>query len=518
MINERLIKKTFLLVLSILFGLCFNSNYTYWVEVTNSCVRYANSNYNCYEVEPWESYSLKWFELTVSNNLNFIADSYENILLTKFTSSSNKNYTTSLFWNWTWLYHSEWNEWNWGTSIWLLSGVYVSDSSNYTWVVDSLVNQTFHIEPIWNVLETINWTAVDRIVYMLRADFQAYPYFCFIYDSLDYSFCVSNDIHNQQLSDNVWNKYLEKKVGAEIYNSPSELVNYLTTTYWLTESPITVWGGGGSSDWTYIPLDSDVDMVINYYEQRGYRESMCYVWTDNLTATFWDTGISFNEWNWESIFWLYNSIYSWFWNNIIQNVWKFINVRDINYWQWFYCEWENCPRWLAELTWNDVNINLIYTWLTFPFANKPVAIYFMASNLSETYNIDTHWLDVAFYCYSKLNRDSIADWSIDYSDIREKAWSWVLNKVDTYNQYLIDYYTPKWTFQVPTSWEFWDSFWSWGDYSSDNSQSISSSFSDFFTKFTNVFQGYSPAYSVWIIPDWIIFPLIFLILFRIMKH
>ena len=329
---------------------------------------------------------------------------------------------------------------------------------------------------------------------------------CFVYESLGEKLCfwVQQDNSNWldtsvQLFDSVPTWYNDERFSQFAWDS-----------YWSNS-----WGGWGS---TLIPLDSDVDMVINYYEQRGYRESMCYVWTDNLTATFWASGISFDEWSGDSIFWLYSSIYSWFWSNIIQNVWKFINVRDINYWQWFYCDWENCPRWLAELTWNDVNITLNYTWLTFPFANKPVAIYFMASNLYETYNIDTHWADVAFYCYSKLNRDSIVEWTINYSNIKEQAWTGVTDKVETYNQYLIDYYTPKWTFQVPTSWEFWDSFWSSWDYSSDNSQSISSSFSDYFTKFTNVFQGYSPAYSVWIIPDWIIYPLIFLILFRIMKH
>lgn len=305
--------------------------------------------------------------------------------------------------------------------------------------------------------------------------------------------------------------------------------NSIATDYWIT-FPVTiekintvatnspfVWGGGWDSwgSWTLIPTNSDVDKVINYYETRfNWNEDMCYVWTNDLTSVYWSSWVDFNSWTWDTIFWLYYSLYNSYWNSIINNVWKFVNVRTLNYWQWFY-EWDNI-KWLATDNWPDNNVSYIYTWFTFPFANKPVAIYFMASNLYDWYTRESsQWVDMAFYCYSKLNYDNINDWTINYEEVKEQVSENILGRIDTYVNYHINPNTNNSQYQIPTSWSFWDSFGTWYE---DTDIELDTTFSDFYMRITNIFQNYSPLYSTWIIPDYILYALIFLILFRIMKH
>lgn len=291
--------------------------------------------------------------------------------------------------------------------------------------------------------------------------------------------------------------------------------------YWTFEdlqSNISVWDspfawGGGWSGWTLIPTSTDIDVAINYYETiHWFNDNMCYVWTNNLTADFWTAGISFEEWTWSTIFELYYSQFSWFGNNIITNVWKFINVWTLNYWQRFY-ERDNIKR-LAMDNGPDNWVSYIYTWFTFPFANKPVAIFFMASNLLDWYfSTSSMWNDVAFYCYLKLNYSQIKEWNISYTwDVLPLVPPSIQNNIDDHFKYQLNYWNSGYYYSPDWIWS-----WTW-DYELSDNLELDWVFTNFLNNFNARLWNIDFWYSFWIIPDWILYPLIFLILFRIMKH
>ena len=75
---------------------------------------------------------------------------------------------------------------------------------------------------------------------------------------------------------------------------------------------------------------------------------------------------------------------------------------------WDYASWFKTVSderlYMAQYNWPDQNVTYIYSWFTFPFENKPVAIYFMADLLSEEYITESsQWENIVFYCDMKLN-------------------------------------------------------------------------------------------------------------------
>lgn len=291
---------------------------------------------------------------------------------------------------------------------------------------------------------------------------------------------------------------------------------------YLKNSPWTSWSsGGGWSDytwsgagWSSITVESDVWKSIKYFEDMyNWDQGMCYVWTNNLTAPYWTSWISFDFWTGDTIFSLFYSLYSWFGDNRIQNVWRFINTWLINYKQWF-----EKPNWniqfLASYAWPWNNVEYIYTWFTFPFKNQPVAIYFMASLLNDQYSrYLTQWEEMAYYCYMKLNQTSIENNDISFQDVQNLVNPAINNNINTYINEVIW----KWKvgFQVPNmSWSIWGDVVSWNNYQWTLDPSTI-----FDQLYDNVFSlVWNWSSRTWILPDWIVFPLLFLILFRIMKH
>lgn len=274
--------------------------------------------------------------------------------------------------------------------------------------------------------------------------------------------------------------------------------------------------------WYSVNMNTDLDKYIRYYETRfNWDENICYVWTNDVTTLYPSENMSFILWSWNSIFWLYYNMYNTYWDNIIVNVWRFINTWLINYreqyfdrsWMIAYYDWP----------WTKVRIWYDYTWNYFDWF--PFAIYWMTTFLYNYYNVDNRvyntqsdWLDVSYYCYLKLNYDRLKENETDFKDIENMF-------PDEDKEVVKDYYNRNiWNkeneggFSVPDlNWT-----WSWADVSSwhvlPDDLSPVNLFKDFFSRITWTIDKFNPNNDNPLVPVWITRPLLFLVLFRIFKH
>lgn len=305
-------------------------------------------------------------------------------------------------------------------------------------------------------------------------------------------------------------------------------LNYTNLSFWLIpfwDIGYAPWQAQYDNNW-YIPWDwdtfwswntesipSDYDSYVSYYEELFWRnENMCYVWVSEsqLDALYWSSGISFNEWSWSTIFWLYYHLYNTFWNWKIANVWSFINTwvnnyTNVNADNWYYIQY-NGP---------DTNTTVVYTW-SFPFLNQPVAIYFMADYISSYFDTPNAWKDIAFYCDLKLNKQSYNNWSLDINDVVDQmpkvVIDWIKDYTNSKNKGKNWYSTPDlWSGSI-----WWNLVQSW--YNIPKDLNPTDLFSDFYWKINWLITNFNPAVRDWLIPLWIIYPMLFLILFRIMRH
>lgn len=259
---------------------------------------------------------------------------------------------------------------------------------------------------------------------------------------------------------------------------------------------------------------TDLDRYIDYYETRYWRNiNMCYVGTNDLTSPYGTTGISFEVGTWKLIYELYYSLYSGFWSNKIKNVWKFVNSWLINYSQWFY-DWKH---YLVTDNWPDTNITVRYENLTPPFTNQPVAIYFMASNLFDTYvRESTQWEEIVYYCDLKVNYNFYKANEDEFEDTVDQTDKNITDRVKDYFNSQIVNWSWKVGFVVPNlSWSVWGETSSWNVLPEDlNPTSL---FKDFFARITTLYSNFDYSTNP-ILPAWIVYPLIFLVLFRIFRH
>lgn len=265
--------------------------------------------------------------------------------------------------------------------------------------------------------------------------------------------------------------------------------------------------------WNTEIIPSDVENYIKYFEDLYWRrESMCYVWVwdSYLDVPYWSGGISFAEWRGATIFWLYYHLYNTFWDDIVYNVWSFINAWTNN----LYNTYKSDPYYIQyNGPWD--NTTVIYSW-SFPFLNNPVAIYFMADNLNSYDNTENNWQGVAVYCNIKLNKDNYENWSLDFNDFEELIPDYMKNNVNNYTNTSVGW---KDWYSTPDLWSgsiWWNLVQSW--YNIPKDLNPTELFSDFYWKINWLITNFNPAVRDWLIPLWIIYPMLFLILFRIMRH
>lgn len=266
---------------------------------------------------------------------------------------------------------------------------------------------------------------------------------------------------------------------------------------------------------------SDLDNYIDYYEYRyNWNEKMCYVWTNDLEHSFryfiWQS-VPYEYWTGATLYQLYYSIYSWFGSNKVRNLWSFINSWLINYANVYVNVSEDDNRYIAQYNGPDTNVTILYTWYTNElFLGNLGAIYNMASVLYNSFSYEsTMWEEIAFYCDMKLNYNSYNNWSLSFTWLVDLVTPWIVERIGDYL-----YYDMPWStwFVSPVlwSWSIWnDIISSW--YNIPDDVNPTNLFKDYFEKINDLIRNFSPI-SDWIIPDWILFPMLFLIFYRIIRH
>lgn len=523
--KDNMIKKFLFGLIGAIWFVGFTSAYT---------TDFINWNTNIWKWHYWVPYWINYWvntdidfnsiELKVTENLDFFTNSFENVFIfIKYNGYSFSDADLNMFW---------WKNWNiyfiyadgcsitwdtigclWDTDFW--SRYYEGFIDN--WCITEDYNNCTFDKSIWDVKSSIDLSNLQY--FTLESIDRSFPVYsdtstryCF-YDWTKY-YCFSCWWNNWRCDSSLtWNLSLLSSFPKYEYTPIRILSNSINWdsspfSYWW--NTIKYWSTGD-----IVSNDMSADDYIRYYEKYyNYNKSMCYAWIDNIDNIYWDS-VSFDEGTGLTIMWVYRGIYNYD-ERDIKTLWKRLNGWLLNYRQWFIWWWyrslDNID-WLARFRdenwdlYSNGNFQLIYTWFSFPFKNEPLALYFMTDNLvNSKYISDNAWEEIIHYCQLKL-RDPVY-W---YDDINE---SW--NKTDI-SKNIKDYvnsWVKTWNYVVPSSGSFIDSlYWEYDIPEDINPVDL---FKDFFEKITSVFT------SIWfwwngILPYWIIYPLIVLVLFRFLS-
>lgn len=369
-----------------------------------------------------------------------------------------------------------------------------------TWYLDICESNNLDIWLFYNGSDYANPTSMTVYGWYLTSPGSTnrnWQYFgvCFNYQSFEKSACIRFD---RAYSNNNVQNSLNFAYNPFWNDIPSDIQWYITT------SPFNYSPSPNVTNPRVVYNNTTHQDIIDYFEQNNnywFEPSICYVWTNDLTSPYWTSWLSFTLWEGKTIFQLYESIY-WTWKDN-NSVWVWLNSWAINWDQWFLTSPDR-RLYLADYTgWKLV---LRYEDLTFPFANKPVAIYFMTNNLMD-YNLGSdwnQWYQVAVYCDYILNWDNAEDIDKDYLKNN------IENFIDNRNKNVWQYQNPGWDVN---SW-FWARLWVYDN--SWDKQDFTSNFKNFFNKWTSQFDNYENSLTA-IIPEYILWFLLLIMLFKFLR-
>lgn len=314
----------------------------------------------------------------------------------------------------------------------------------------------------------------------------------------------------------------------------SDLSFWNISLNWLWKAPWQVWYWNNNFNpweiedvtWDIYEVPTDIDRYIEYYESKyWWDENVCYVWTDDLTGAYWKPWLSFQYWSGATMFSLYHLMYWTFWQTPVKNVWHFLNCWLLNYNQW----WDTISderSYLCNYIWPSEWSVLTYDVTVNPFKNNRAAIYFLIDNLyNHQYRIDTSFPmfessmgdEFAFYCAAKLNYENYKNWTLDFSELEDQVdpilkdiiWDW--NNRNLWSQYWFSVPNMSWNDNI-----WWNLIQTWSWIPDDLNPSWL--FKQFYDRINSLLQNFSPRVAFWFIPLWILYPMLFLILFRILRH
>lgn len=485
--KDSMIKKILWFLTFILLSISFSSAYT------------CNSSTFCYDipfgVSPEEmDYSWKYIWTVVDNAFNFSSNYFNYTAL----RSNNLERKLNYWWQSDWLYYTS-IYWNLSSpKNWKINWYYVCSQIPYMQTAYRTLSSanfcTYHawFSDLWTYL---NWS--DNYSVSCWSSTSYTNCMVCVYKQWDWNYiCIDN--WNTSNNDN---KFLEI----------TQIETLATLNPFVSVSNIPDYTFTG---WSTIDIRSDIDDYIQFYEDNfNWDINMCYVWTYDTWSVYGTPWIDFIYWSWNTIYWLYYWIYNTFWSNRIHNVGAFVNTYLLNYATWFETPAQE-RLYQATYNWPDQNVTYIYTWFTFPFADKSVAIYFMSDLLSTRYITESsQGENIVFYCDMKLNYENYKNWSLSFTWLLDMVDNKIKDRIEDWK----DWGLP-WTgwYSVPDNTWFWSTqIVSW--YNIPNDLNPTSLFQDTFSKLTNLVKSFTPTWS-WIIPWWILYPMIFLILFRMLRH
>lgn len=370
-------------------------------------------------------------------------------------------------------------------------------------ICDQILDPNSSSKP-WNCSEQNVWDWTSEILWnfmnsLLNTDYYYFETRVWNWCSYAYfDFCISNQ--------SVWNSFCFRSTSSYVdTNNSLGLVNELDFSTFPTDvlsnppgwyNPGYEWNQGNN----WIAIWSDLS-AINYYEKHYWRnKNICYVWIDNVTDLWWSSK-SFQEWKWLTIFEAFEDLY---WNQDLDKVYVWINSQLLNYEQWFNREWN--PLYLSTYnSWTN-SVDLYYDNLTFPFANKPLALYFMASNINSKSEESTNWSSVVSYCNMVLN-----EWS--FEDIIDEADKQNIN-VYTENQNKANWLQADWTNRLTSNILSWVA-WSWHSYTWD--VDMWEFFQNSLSEMKKIIDTADVNPFTWVLPNYIIFGFLLVVLFKVLR-
>ena len=315
-----------------------------------------------------------------------------------------------------------------------------------------------------------------------------------IWKSFCFNFNTSNGFNNT-LELETWLNF-DSFPTSVLENPPSYI------SWWWDE-----WWNSWSWDLVWIALSS-TGGAIDFYENRVWlNKDICYVGVNSMSILYWTSWISFNQGGGLTIFDAFQTLY---WSTWLNEVYVWINNWLLNYEQWFWNDWN--PMFLSNYnSWTN-QVDIYYDNLTFPFANNPVAVYFMASYIEQVFAnwlYNPSWSAVVSYCNLKINNWTFEE-IIDNSDKVS-----INNYIEKENIY-------KWLNSDWTEKDYWAWLSSWVELAFSWDTSLKNSLKEFLDEAENnisSLKDISDSITWHILPVWIITPFVFFALFRfIRKH
>jgi len=519
---KKILKSILSLWIITLWIINFSNASWFWHGVVWNYSQYQNSDYSLMIARYWEfNTDYLW---TVKRVFSINSDSM-------------------FYWNVDWYLH--WTDMWWFD--WKLLNYYVCDYVN--WDFSQFTNCSKYLYTGWNI-DVVNnmlsfikvwdrffygaqWTYYTNLVFhaVSISDLQKTVVFAFggCWSS-NWTACGVSDWTNWYMGLDIHNdndtKWLDASKRIIWIENPSreQWYNFWTipnNLIWV--SPVFTWGGWSDTEDEQVWIDPDsTESALNLYENRYWRnKSICYVWINN-SSTLWWSSVSFQEWSWLTIFQLYDQLY---WTGDLNHYAVFVNNWLLNYEQWFNTS--GSPMYLSNYnSWTN-QVELYYDNLSFPFANNPIAVYFMSNNISLKSPESTMWSSVVSYCNIKLNNWTFDD-ILDEADKINAVWyteqtnvnkwynaDWTVRKINIWEfgmntwSWVISWNLDGWSFAE----DYWVSYYTWVNNITEWFQSLFDKLDNAFSTLSDMWTGYT-----WILPSYIVFALLFVVLFKIMRR
>jgi len=350
----------------------------------------------------WVSPLVNSYDIAILNNWQFLTQNLgdtKNILMLR----------NSIYFLWTTdsrLYAVMWRnrDWQYAYFEWYLRKYEICDEVTSSSTTNTNCTTNYITDASNNVFSNFFNSITNNDFYSLNMSLSTSSYssvkLCFSSSSIWHSLCFNASVTNCS--------YLDRDPVMDCTNNLWLWIGGFDTIsrYLLWNSPwYNWWWNNGWNSWSWnqvgMTLSSTWSSIYYYESQLWFNEDICYVGVNSMSTLYWSSWISFNQGGGLSIFEAFESLY---WNTDLYKVYVWINSWLLNYEQWFWNDWN--PMFLSYYnSWTN-QVDIYYDNLIFPFANNPVAFYFMSSYIEQVFansKYDPSWSAVVSYCNMKIN-------------------------------------------------------------------------------------------------------------------
>lgn len=453
-------------------------------------------------------------------------NNYDITILKRWKFLSNYIWQAKPFYSlaeYTFMFRNEWklyyyDSWNYcsdryDTIQWYFENYYICNEYTPWATVDNCSNATpYDSEVVWRFLQNVE---NDDYFYFERNP--SWDSYCRT-SSNDWTFCFS--------SHSLWKSicFTFSKPWYQALQWFSWSLDLPAKQWWwidvslLWDPPLYQYDSPIVETWNIVEIPPELLTnwdIMNYFENTwNWDWDMCYVWTTDLSSSYnWDYT---RLWGY-NIFEAYSILYSWTnvsdpkgyvqWTNSM-NVWWWINTLYNNYYTYYVKRLD-----YINYDWNPLHYSFWWSnWLYsidrnstyYPFDWRPSIELSLGSKYYNRYlNTDQNWQDIAYYCSAVLStwwNNEVYDWNLPNYLINNINWQ-VNNQLNQSTDWQDSEY------QVP-SWSWFMLTWN---------ENFSTSLKDFYAKLTMKLNTDNTYRTTWVIPDYILWFLVLILLFRFLK-